>query len=237
MFGTALGPPFGGVGAKLTILTGSGNWRPHPKAGRVLIMATGPGATGVANQYSGGAGGTAIKMIDLTQLSGQDIAYVVGAGSSGVATQIAGLIGYPGSGILGGAASGGDMNLTGGRGHYCPVLDVATATAVSTSVSTTVSVTGRTFAVDGMGNLYYAGGSSVNALVGTPSGSSTASSSATSTNTLTKGNAPGGASFWGGCDAFSAAATLYGVGGPAEAAAAYAGAPGVIYILGDLSDG
>lgn len=238
MFGTALGPPFGGVGAKLTILTGSGNWRPHPKAGRVLIMATGPGATGVANQYSGGAGGTAIKMIDLTQLSGQDIAYVVGAGSSGVATQIAGLIGYPGSGILGGAASGGDMNLTGGRGHYCPVLDVATATAVSTSVSTTVSVTGLgvTLNID----RYLTGGGSPGSSTNTvqsASGSSTASSSATSTNTLTKGNAPGGASFWGGCDAFSANATLYGVGGPAEAAAAYAGAPGVIYILGDLSDG
>lgn len=234
MFGTALGPPFGGVGAKLTILTGSGNWRPHPKAGRVLIMATGPGATGVANQYSGGAGGTAIKMLDLATLSGQAIPYVVGGGSSGLATTIAGLTANPGSGIMGGAASGGDMNLTGGRGAYCPVTDVATA--VATSVSTTVSVTGLavTLSID----RYLTGGgspgSSTNTVAGA-SGSSTASSSAT--NTLTKGSAAGGASFWGGCDAFSAAATLYGVGGPAEAAAAYAGAPGVIYILGDLSDG
>jgi len=227
MFGSALGPPFGGVGAKLTILTaGSGLWTPHPKAGRVLIMATGPGATGTANSNSGGAGGTAIKMLDLATLSGQAIPYVVGGGSSGVATTIAGLTANPGSGIMGGAASGGDMNLTGGRGAYCPVTDVATA------VSTTVSVTGLavTLSID----RYLTGGGSPGSSTNTVT---SASGSSSATNTLTKGSAAGGASFWGGCDAFSANAALYGAGGPADASAAYAGAPGVIYILGDLSDG
>lgn len=226
MFGTALGPPFGGVGAKLTILTGSGNWRPHPKAGRVLIMATGPGATGTANSNSGGAGGTAIKMIDLTQLSGQDIPYVVGGASSGIPTTIAGLTGGAASGIAGGGASGGDMNLPGARGEYCPVTDVATAVATSVSVS----VTGLPLVVSS-GSLTTPFSGSFNTVNG-----ASGSASSAATNTLTKGSAPGGASFWGGCDSFGNA-SLYGAGGPADASAAYLGASGVIYILGDLSDG
>lgn len=213
-FGAALGPPYGGIGAKLTLLTeASGLWKPHPKTGRVFIIATGPGGTGVANNYSGGSGGTAIKMVDLTQYSGDAIAYTVGQRASGLPTTILGLTGGAAAGFNPGNASGGDMNLSGGVGSYLPASDVS------------VTVNGISITIGG-------GAASVGGVF-----TGTFNTVTSADGSLSFGSAPGAPSYWGGCNAIGGASSVYGTGGPANASTGYAGGPGVIYILGDLSDG
>jgi len=174
--------------APIFLTAASGVWVPPPGLQRALIVATAPGADGTPGVSSGGAGGTAIEFLDLTLVA--SLAFAIGA-----TTTIDALVANAGSGIAPGGASGGMLNLNGGRGFA-----LSNFTDLSAAFCVASATTGFHEPLAGY--------------------------------VETANSMPGGASFWGSCDATAPnTPTIYGAGGPAAGAQAGAGGPGVIMIM------
>ena len=122
----AFGPPYRGSWRSMTFLTAaSGVWTPK-RGGNALVVVTGPGGPGVAGR-AGSAGGTAIAILDLAGLF--EIPYTVGRGNPLGDTTFLTLTGFRGSNTTPGGATGGVLNLKGGRGR-----DVALGLGGSVSI-------------------------------------------------------------------------------------------------------
>lgn len=208
----------------IILLGASGVWVPPPGTRRVLMIATGPGAAGANGLNSGGAGGTAIGFVDCAMV--RQFAWTIDAVHG---AKIAGLVGGPASGINPGGASGGMVNLKGGIGMVMPVThdgigDIEFTIPASSADIVGVAETGTYNVISG----HITTNSFGPGLFGAPGTFNTFGSLGG-----THGSWPGGASFWGGCDAAAPnPPSVYGVGGPVNATQHGLGGPGVIMIWG-----
>jgi hypothetical protein len=135
--GTATG--FASGLASVQVFTSDGTWTRPASITKVIMEVQGAGGSGSAhtNYNNGSAGGYAKKLLDVSSISsstitigtgGAAIAANGGAGNAGGASSwadgtntITGNGGLAGSvsantGVVGGSASGGDINIPGGRG-------------------------------------------------------------------------------------------------------------------------
>lgn len=192
------------------LTTASGFWTPPPELqrARLVFIVTGPGGSGIAGSSSGGAGGTAIGLIDLATLSGEPISFTVGQAGTNDPSAILGLQGNAGSSVspAGGSASGGLLQIPGGTGFELPVTSVTPSTNYTP---------GHVVDPTGNGGVYDVVGSSVSVSV-----------------SVSRGGAPGGASYWGGSNGFGTNATVPGAGGYASEGGYWLGARGIIAIMG-----
>lgn len=130
------------IGIKSFTTAGVTNWTFPDDAKFFDVVVTGAGGSGLGGPDStkcgpgGGAGGTAIKLVDRSAITGSTIAVTVGAGvanANGGTSSFGSIVSATGgekgsssnAGGIGGNGTGGDINLPGGFGSNGPALTAA----------------------------------------------------------------------------------------------------------------
>lgn len=130
------------IGTKAFTTAGVTNWTFPDDAKFFEVVVTGAGGSGLGGPDSskcgpgGGAGGTAIKLVDRSTITGSTIAVTVGAGvanSNGQTSSFGSIVSATGgekgsssnAGGIGGDGVGGDVNIKGGFGNNGPALTAA----------------------------------------------------------------------------------------------------------------
>ncbi|BBR21451.1 hypothetical protein WP3S18E05_29310 [Klebsiella sp. WP3-S18-ESBL-05] len=130
------------IGTQTFTTAGVTNWTFPGDAKFFEVIVTGAGGSGLGGPDSskcgpgGGAGGTAIKLVDRATITGSTIAVTVGAGvanANGQTSSFGSIVSATGgekgsssnAGGIGGNGTGGDINIPGGFGSNGPALTAA----------------------------------------------------------------------------------------------------------------